>query len=330
MGAEMNLAGLVGIGLVTAALCAVLGREPDGAGGVVRVAPELARIVPEGSVIERLAGGFKFTEGPVWSEGALLFSDIPSDVVLGWDPKSGQLSDYRRPSGQTNGNTLDPEGRLVCCEHVGRRVSRRERDGSYTTLADRFEGKRLNSPNDVVFLSDGAMYFTDPPYGLPKQDEDPAKEVPHDGVYRLKDRQLTLLTDELKRPNGLAFSPDEKTLYVANSDEARKIWMAYPVRADGTLAPGRVFRDVTAEQAPGLPDGMKVDHEGNLYCTGPGGVWIFSPAGKHLGTLRLPEVPANCAWGDDGRTLYITAQTGLYRIRLAVPAMRPQVGKAAS
>lgn len=320
----MHLNMLVAAGIGVTGLCAALGQGSEDAGSIVRLAPELARIVPDGAVIEKLAGDFKFTEGPVWSEGALLFSDIPSDVVLRWDPKSGKVTDYRRPSGGTNGNTVDPEGRLVCCEHTGRRVSRRERDGSYTTLAERYEGKRLNSPNDVVFRSDGAMYFTDPPYGLPKQDEDPAKEVAHDGVYRLKDGRVTLLTDELKRPNGLAFSPNEKTLYVANSDEARKIWMAYPVRADGTLAGGRVFFDVTAEKTPGLPDGMKVDQEGNLYCTGPGGVWIFSPDGKHLGTIRPPEVPANCAWGADGRTLYMTAQTGLYRIRLKIAGIRPR------
>jgi gluconolactonase len=305
-------------------LCATLAQGEGGVGSVVAASPDLKRLVPEGAKIEKVAGDFKFTEGPVWSpEGVLLFSDIPNDVVLKWDSKSGQVSDFRRPSAQSNGNTLDHDGRLVSCEHTGRRVSRREKDGSVVTLADRYEGKRLNSPNDVVFKSDGAMYFTDPPYGLPKGDEDPAKELPQDGVYRLKRGKLTLLTGELKRPNGLAFSPDEKTLYVANSDTERKIWMAYPVKRDGTLGRGKLFFDVTAEKADGLPDGMKVDREGNLYCTAPGGVWIFSPEGKHLGTIQPPEVPANCAWGDDGKTLYMTAQTGLYRIRLNVGGKLP-------
>lgn len=312
----------VGIGLV--AMAAGSGGSAEPAGTVQVVSPELRRLVPEGAMIEKLAGGFKFTEGPVWTrEGVLLFSDIPNDRIVKWEPKSGQVSDFRKPSAGANGNTLDARGRLVSCEHTGRRVSRREQDGTLVTVVDRYEGKRLNSPNDAVFKSDGALYFTDPPYGLPKQDEDPAKELPHNGVYRVKDGKITLLTAELKRPNGLAFSPDEKTLYVANSDADRKIWMAYPVQADGTLGSGRVFFDVTANKEPGLPDGMKVDRQGNLYCTGPGGVWIFNPAGKHLGTLKPAEVPANCGWGDDGKTLYLTAQTGLYRIRLKVGGVRP-------
>lgn len=298
------------------------GAEP--AGTVTTVAPELKRIVPAGARIEKLAGGFKFIEGPVWMpEGLLLFSDIPNDALVKWDPKSGKVSDYRKPSANTNGNTLDAGGRLVCCEHSGRRVSRREADGRYVTVVDRFQGKRFSSPNDVVFKSDGAMYFTDPPYGLPKQDDDPAKELPHNGVYRVKDGKVTLLTAELSRPNGLAFSPDEKTLYVANSDSKRKLWMSYPVKSDGTLAAGKVFFDVTASTEDGLPDGMKVDKEGNVYGTGPGGIWVISAAGKHLGIIKPTEPPANCAWGDDGKTLYMTARTSLYRIRLNVTGIRP-------
>lgn len=315
---------LVGLAVCLSVLGEGMADTPGNAGEVVPAAPELSRIVPAGAKIEKLAGGFKFIEGPVWSrDGTLLFSDIPNDVIHRWDPKSRQLSDYRRPSASTNGNTLDREGRLVCCEHAGRRVSRREKDGIYTTLADRYEGKRLNSPNDVIFKSDGALYFTDPPYGLPKQDDDPGKELKHNGVYRLKDGKLALLTADLTRPNGLAFSPDEKILYVANSDAARKLWMAYPVKSDGTLGEGRVFYDVTASKEDGLPDGMKVDRQGNLYCTGPGGVWIFDARGKHLGTIRPAEVPANCHWGDDGKTLYMTARTGLYRIRLSIAGIRP-------
>lgn len=311
------------VALLAAGACAAIGAEVVRTSVVVRD-PAMTKILEPGTLVEKVAGGFKFTEGPVWSrQKTLLFSDIPNDVIQQWDPKSGKLTAYRQPSGQTNGNTLDGRGRLICCEHVGRRVAVREADGTYHTLADRYEGKRLSSPNDVVLKSDGALYFTDPPYGLPKGDEDPDKEVKSNGVYRLKDGKLTLLTGELTRPNGLAFSPDERTLYVANSDEKRKLWMAYPVNKDGTLGTGRVFFDVTAETEAGLPDGMKVDRAGNLFCTGPGGMWIFSPAGKHLGTLKLPEVTANCAWGDDGHTLYMTAQTGLYRVHLNTSGKLP-------
>ena len=294
------------------------------AGGEAAPKRPMRPVIPAPERIEKLAGDFRFTEGPVWTrEGYLLFSDIPNDVIVKWDPTSRRVSDCRRPSAHTNGNTQDPRGRLVSCEHSGRRVSRRERDGSYTTLAERYEGKRLNSPNDVVFKTDGSLYFTDPPYGLARQDEDPAKELTFNGIYRLKDGRLTLLARDLKRPNGLAFSPDEKTLYVANSDAARKIWMAYPVKQDGTLGAGRVFFDVTSSAEDGLPDGMKVDRDGNLYCTGPGGVWVFTPGGEHAGTIKPAEVPANCGWGDDGRTLYMTARTGLYRVRLNIPGIRP-------
>ena len=285
---------------------------------------DLKGIVADGASPEKLADGFQFIEGPVWMpDGYLIFSDIPNNVLLKWDPGTKKVSDFRRPSGNTNGSTLDLQGRLICCEHSGRRVSRREQDGTYSTIVDRYEGKRLNSPNDIVFHSDGSMYFTDPPYGLAGQDKDPAKELPFNGVYRFKDGRLTLLTRELTRPNGLAFSPDQKTLYVANSDPERKIWMAYPVKEDGTLGTGKVFADVTESKEDGLPDGMKVDRKGNLYCTGPGGVWVFDPSGKHLGTIRPAEVPANCGWGDDGKTLYMTARGGLYRIRLKHEGILP-------
>ena len=220
--------------------------------------------------------------------------------------------------------TLDRDGRLTICEHGNGRVTRLEKDGSLTVLADKYQGKRLNSPNDVVYRSDGALYFTDPPYGFPKQDADPRKELKFNGVYRLANGKLELLTRELTRPNGIGFSPDEKWLYVANSDPARKIWMRYEVKADGALGPGSVFYDVTAEKADGLPDGLKLDTQGNLYCTGPGGIWVLSPAAKLLGKIEPPEVPANLHWGDtQGKTLYITARTSLYRISLAVAGIRP-------
>lgn len=311
--------------------------SPHGAGRVVRIDPALDAIVPADYEIEKLAGGFGFTEGPVWVNedgGYLLFSDIPANSIHKWSP-GGSVSTFLAPvfGGQfekgrfvgSNGLTLDKQGHLVLCEHGGRRVSRLGRDGQRTTLVDSYKGKKLNSPNDAVYRSDGWLYFTDPPYGLAKQDADPTKELDFNGVYRLGPKgELELLDTRHSRPNGIAFSPDEKTLYVANSHPARKTWTAYDVRSDGTLGDARVFYYATHEKAPGSPDGMKVDERGNLYCTGPGGVWIFDPQGVHLGTIQPPEIPANVAWGGaDGRSLYMTARTGLYRIRLKIVGLRP-------
>ncbi|MCL5746277.1 MAG: SMP-30/gluconolactonase/LRE family protein [Acidobacteria bacterium] len=303
------------------------------AGTIEKAAPELDTIVPAGARIEKLAGGFQFTEGPVWiRDGFLLFSDIPNNVINKWTP-DGKVTLFRKGSGLSgagsgligsNGLTLDKQGRLTICEHGNRRVTRLERDGKLTVLAGSYNGKRLNSPNDAVYKSDGALYFTDPPYGLAKEDRDPKKELHFNGIYRLSGGQLQLIYEDLSRPNGIAFSPDEKILYVANSDEKRKIWMRFDVMPDGMIANGKVFHDVTSQTAEGLPDGMKVDSKGNLYCSGPGGIWIFSPQGKHLGTIKPAEVPANCAWGDnDGKTLYMTARTGLYRVRLNIRGIRP-------
>jgi len=307
-----------------------------GAGTVQREDAALDAIVPAEYKIEKLADGFQFTEGPVWVESGgpyLLFSDIPANAINKWTP-DGKVADFMKPvfkgeaeQGQlagSNGLTLDSEGRLVICEHGARRVSRIEKDGKQTVLVDKYQGKRLNSPNDAVYKSDGWLYFTDPPYGLLKQDEDPAKELAFNGIYRLSPQgKLELLNKDQTRPNGIAFSPDEKTLYVANSDPNKKVWMAYPVKEDGTLEAGRVFYDVTSEMAEGLPDGLKVDKQGNVYCTGPGGVWIFNPEGGHLGTIQPDEVPANVGWGNGGKTLYMTARTGLYRIALTAEGIRP-------
>lgn len=309
---------------------------PPSAGTVVEKDPALKAIVSAGAKIEKLADGFVFTEGPIWvKEGGegLLFSDIPNNRIMKWTP-DGKVTEFRKPSGYTgppapegsyvgsNGLTLDKEGRLTICEHGDRRVTRLEKDGSLTVLADKYQGKRLNSPNDAVYKSDGSLYFTDPPYGL---FDERKKELDFQGIYRwTADGKLQLLNKELSRPNGLAFSPDEKTLYVANSDPEKKLWMAYDVAINGTLSKGRVFFDVTGEQEDGLPDGLKVDTQGNLYCTGPGGTWIFSADGKHLGTIKPTEVPANCHWGDaDGKTLYMTARKGLYRLSLNIPGVRP-------
>jgi gluconolactonase len=286
-------------------------------------------LVPAGAQIEKLAGGFAFSEGPLWRpHDALWFSDVIGNVVRQWSP-DGTVTEILRPAGYDgnslpeggfngpNGMTADGDGGVVLCQHGNRRIVRISREGSMSTVIDRFEGKRLNSPNDLVFHRDGSLYFTDPPYGLPLQDQDPTKELAFNGVYRWANGKLQLIINDLHRPNGLAFSPDYKTLYVANSEQPKK-WMRYDVAADGTVRNGQVFADVDHSPEPGVPDGMKIDVQGNMYAAGPGGVWVFSPQGKHLGTIKTPETPANCAWGDDGKSLYITAITGLYRVKLAI------------
>ena len=299
-------------------------------GQIFRQEAGLDSLLDANAKIEVLASGFEWSEGPVWVKdgGYLLFSDIPRNVVMRWKEGEG-VKEYLRPAGYTgvadygrepgsNGLTLDPQGRLVLCEHGDRRVARLEKNGGKRTLADNYQGKRLNSPNDLVYHSNGDLYFTDPPYGLPQNVQDSRKELDFQGVYRLsKDGQLTLLTKELARPNGLAFSPDEKTLYVAQSDPEKAIWMAYPVQNDGTLGTGRVFADATSMvgKEQGLPDGLKVDRNGNLFATGPGGVHIYNPAGKLLGRIGTGQKTANCAWGEDGSVLYITADKYLCRIR---------------
>ncbi|MSS70926.1 MAG: SMP-30/gluconolactonase/LRE family protein [Candidatus Latescibacteria bacterium] len=281
------------------------------------------KYVGEGVTIEHLATGFQFTEGPVWLRGEkdLLFSDIPSSRIVRYrfEADGPHVTTYRHPSGNANGHTLDRQGRLVSCEHSGRRVSRTEADGRVDDVAARFEGKRLNSPNDVVVKSDGAVYFTDPPYGLKNYTE--GKELAVNGVYRVApDGAMTLLAEDFERPNGLAFSPDESILYI--DDSAHRHIRAFDVRADGTLANGRLFLDM-AHEDKGSPDGMKVDVEGNVWCTGPGAVWLITPDAKVLGRIVCPEQPANLAWGDDdGRSLYITARTSLYRLRTEVQGIR--------
>ena len=313
-----------------------IGRQAEMKADVRRVDPALDAIVPSGLSIEKLAGGFIFTEGPVWvPDGYLLFSDPNANIIYRWTP-DGQVSVFRTKSGYagvdigeygqpgSNGITLDAEGRVTIDEHGNRRVVRIEKNGSVTVLADRYEGRRLNSPNDLVYRSDGTLFFTDPPFGLPKAFDDARKELPFSGVYALKNGQLKLVAKDLSGPNGLAFSPDERYLYVANWDEKKKVVMRYRAHPDGTLTDGHVFFDMTAAPGEDALDGVKVDVQGNLYVSGPGGLWILSPDGKHLGTIVGPEHPHNLAWGDpDGRTLYLTAQTGLYRIRLKIPGVRP-------
>lgn len=307
-------------------------------GKIVRKDARLDKLVPKDAKMEQLAEGFDWSEGPTWVKdgGYLLFSDIPLNSVMKWKEGEG-ISLFMKPSGYTgvvdykpepgsNGLNVDAEGRVIFCEHGDRRVSRLEKNGGKRTLVDNYQGKRLNSPNDSTFKSNGDLYFTDPPYGLPKNFDDPRRELDFCGVYRLsKDGQLTLLTKDLTRPNGIAFSPDEKTLYVAVSDPAKAIWMAYDVKADGTLGKGRVFYDATAwvkEGQKGLPDGMKVDQSGNLFATGPGGLHVFSPDGTLLGTFETGQATGNCAWGDDGSTLYINADMYLVRVKLTTKGNR--------
>lgn len=312
---------------------------------VDRLDPAIDQIVPKGSKLERVATGFKWVEGPVWLHGSLYFAEIPSDSIRKWTPGTG-VSMFLTPSGYeghtpyggpesgSNGMTVDNRGRLTVAGHAQRDVYRLEDlnpTARITILADSYQGKKLNSPNDLVYRSDGSLYFTDPPYGLRTQsDQDPEKQLNVNGVYRIphaleqtagakpKSSELQLLVSDLPRPNGIAFSPDEKYLYVDNS-EPKKIWMRYRVQPDGSLADGKLFYDATADTRPGAPDGMKVDEKGNVYSTGPGGVWIFTPEGKPLGTIVMPERSANVAWGGpDHKTLYIMASSSIYRIHLSI------------
>jgi gluconolactonase len=319
-----------------------VGRKAETKARVTRAHPGLDAIVPSDLAIEKLADGFIFTEGPVWvPDGYLLFSDPNANTIYRWTP-DGQVSVFRTKSGYTgadiaeygqpgsNGITLDPEGRVAIDQHGNRRVVRIEKTGAVTVLADRFEGKRLNSPNDLVYRSDGALFFTDPPFGLPKAFDDRRKELPFSGVFSLKDDVLRLVAKDIDGPNGIAFSPDERYLYVANWDPKKKVVMRYPVNADATLGTGEVFFDMTSAPGEDALDGVKVDVRGNLYVSGPGGLWILSPQGTHLGTIAGPEHPHNLAWGgEDGRTLFLTAQTGLYRVRLNIPGVRPGAQPAA-
>jgi gluconolactonase len=305
--------------------------------------PALDSILPPNAKLEKVADGFAFTEGPVWidagnpamapdsTEGFLLFSD-PNNNLIYRCTTDGQVQIYKNKSGYSgedigrfgqpgsNGLTVDQEGRLTICQHGNRRVVRIEMNGVTTVLADRWNGKRLNSPNDLVYRSDGTLFFTDPPFGLPEFANDRRRETPHFGIYAVREGKIQLLSTDFTGPNGLAFSPDEKFLYVGNWDETNKVVFRYPVNTDASLGKGELFFDMTAAPGEDAIDGIKVDQRGNLYVSGPGGLWILSAEGKHLGTLHGPEHPHNLAWGDaDQRTLYLAAQTGIYRLRLNIP-----------
>jgi gluconolactonase len=324
--------------LLSMTLDSTIAQSPKTIGSIERLDPAFDKLVPPGAKIEVLGEGFDWAEGPCWvkDKGFLVFSDIPPNKIMKWDPKSGISVFMERvgytgkepfvsatPEPGTNGITLDSEGRLICCCHGDRAIKRIEKDGKITVLADKFEGKRFNSPNDLVYKSNGDLYFTDPPYGLPQREKDPTRELDWFGVYRLgKDGKLTLLTKEMTRPNGIGFSPDEQTLYVAQSDPDAAIWKAFPVQADGTLGASRVFSDGTKwakEGRPGLPDGLAVDQQGHIWATGPGGVYCFTPDAKLLGRINTGERTANCKFGEDGKTLFVCADMYICRVRLASP-----------
>jgi gluconolactonase len=303
-------------------------------GSLVKADPRFDGLIAPDATLEVLAEGYDWSEGPVWvprEGGFLLWSDVPANTIYRWAP--GQAAaPYMKPSGFTgvgkyssepgsNGLTLDREGRLIAAEHGDRRVSRFDWTGGKRTIADNWQGKRFNSPNDVVVKSNGDIYFTDPIYGLPQRETDKTRETDFCGVYRwsAKTGEVTLLTREMTRPNGLAFSPDEKILYVANSDPKKAVWMAFPVKADGTLDAGTLFKDVTGmvgRQHPGLPDGLRVDARGNLFATGPGGVHVYAPDGTLLGRIDTGQATANCAFGGaDGSDLFVTADMFVVRVR---------------
>ncbi len=306
---------------------------PAWVGGIERLDPSLDQIVAPDARVEVLASGFDWAEGPAWRKagGYLLFSDIPKNTIYQWKPGAG-LSVFLRPAGYTesdpfgrelgsNALLFDPRGRLVILDQGNRRVVRLD-EANYTkvVLADRYQGRRFNSPNDLAYRANGDLYFTDPPYGLKGLNQDPHRELAFNGVYKLDPRgRLTLLTDALTFPNGIAFAPDQNTLYVAVSDPKNAVLMAFGVRADGSLEHGRVFFDANAlvrAGRKGLPDGLKLDRAGHIFLGGPGGILVLSPTGRHLGTIVTGNVTANCAFGDDGATLYLAADNSLMRIRL--------------
>jgi gluconolactonase len=300
-----------------------------------RADPAVDAIVPGGAALERVAGGFDTTGGAVWTrDGALLFSSPDGNVIYRWTPagtvdvvdaKSGYRGTDigRLPQPGANGLTLDPRGRLTVCQQGNRRVVRVEPHGNLTVLADRYDGRRLNSPNDLVHRSDGTLYFTDPPFGLAGGLDDPGRELPFSGVYRVGDGAVRLLDAGLRAPTGIALSPDERHLYVGDGDPRRKVVVRYRLGDAGDASAGAVLHDMTAAAGEEAVGGLKVDLAGNLYVCGPAGIWLLSAEGRHLGTLRLPEPPRNLAWGGDGRDLYATTATSVYRMRLAIPGVRP-------
>lgn len=330
---------LLALSLLFCAACTATNEQSgESLGSVERMDPSIDALINADAQIELLGEGYSWSEGPLWieSQKMLLFTDVPNNVIHKWTEKNG-VEVFLTPSGYTgttptvsrepgaNGLTLDKQGNLLVCQHGDRRVSRYDGtfdkpEPKFTTLADRFDGKRLSSPNDLVVRSNGDIFFTDPPYGLRKLDEDPDKEIPFNGVYKLgTDGKVTVLVDSLTKPNGIALAPDEKTLLVANSDPAKAIWYVFDITTGDSLANARVFYDATAmvnEANPGLPDGFKIDKDGNVFASGPGGIWIFNSKGTVIGKVRLPDATANCALADDGKTLFMTSKNKLLRLKM--------------
>ena len=300
--------------------------------GIERLDPAFDALVPADAKVEKLAGGFLWSEGPTWFQGSVVFSDVPDNVIYQWKPGESAVTVFMKPSGLlkwvpgfrepgSNGLAVDADGRLLICQQGERRVARLEKNGMQTALAERFDGKHFNSPNDLAIRKNGDVYFTDPPYGLANFNDSPLKELPHNGVYRVDQKgEVTLLISDLTWPNGIAFSPDEKTLYVAVSDPGDSRIMAYEVQPDGSVANGRSFFDAKPlrdQDRRGTCDGLKVDAQGNVWATGPGGVLVLNSAGEHLGSILTNQLTGNCCWGDDGGTLYITAHMFLVRVKTA-------------
>ncbi len=330
---------LLALSLLFCAACtATKEQSGESLGSVERMDPSIDALINADAQIELLGEGYSWSEGPLWieSQKMLLFTDVPNNVIHKWTEKNG-VEVFLTPSGYTgttptvsrepgaNGLTLDRQGNLLVCQHGDRRVSRYDGtfdkpEPKFSTLADRFDGKRLSSPNDLVVRSNGDIFFTDPPYGLRKLDEDPDKEIPFNGVYKLStDGKVTVLVDSLTKPNGIALAPDEKTLLVANSDPAKAIWYVFDITAGDSLANARIFYDATAmvnETNPGVPDGFKIDKDGNVFASGPGGIWIFNSKGTVIGKVRLPDATANCALADDGKTLFMTSKNKLLRLKM--------------
>jgi gluconolactonase len=325
----------IAIPLIFALLISCSKKEERTLGSIERIDPSLDAIVDNNAKVEIIAEGFEWSEGPLWLEdqNMLIFSDVPKNIVYKWsEGKTAEI--YLTPSGYTgdnspysaeegsNGLFLSNDGKLVLCQHGDRRVSVMDAPlnaptSKFLPLADNFEGKKLNSPNDGTFNSKGDLFFTDPPYGLPKQAEDPTKEIPFQGVYRVSNRQITLLTDSVTRPNGIALFPGEKTLIVANSDPAKAVWYTFDLSENDSISGGRIFYDATQNtNEKGLPDGLKIDKQGNVFATGPGGVWIFNKDGKVLGKIKIPEATSNCALSPDEKTLYVTADMYVVRVKL--------------
>ncbi len=302
----------------------------DQSGKIVFIKNSMSKITSKNAKIEKIAGGFQFTEGPVWhKDGYLLFSDIPANKIYKYEPgkdisiyleNSGYVGSEESNEGRgSNGLTFDKHGNLIICQHGARQVVKADRAGNFIPLARQYKGKRLNSPNDVVVRSDGSIYFTDPPWGLPGLDKDPTKELDLQGIYKLVNGNLELFDGELSRPNGIAFSPDEKYLYVSNLDGKRKEYYRYTLDENGNAMKKELFFDATDLEGKGGPDGIKIDKKGNCYFTGPGGILLLNPKAELLGIISPPEIPANIAWGGkDGKTLFMTCRTGLYAVKLKI------------